>query len=102
MIASLAAGLGGDVALAWPVDHPRVTVATVRAVIASAGRDRIVVPCHGGRGGHPTAFGADTFAELAAAARARDVVAADPARVVRLAVDDPGVVRDVDVPEDLQ
>jgi CTP:molybdopterin cytidylyltransferase MocA len=105
MIGSLACGIAAagaaDVALAWPVDHADVAAATVRAVLAAADRDRIVVPVHAGRGGHPTAFGAAVFAELAAAATARAVVAADPRRVVRLPVDDPGVVRDVDLPEDL-
>ncbi len=105
MIGSLVAGLGAagdaDVALAWPVDHARVEAATVAAVLAAAGPDRIVVPCHGGRGGHPTAFGAALFAELGAAASARAVVHADPRRVVRLDVADAGVVRDVDEPGDL-
>src|SRR4051794_32861229 len=54
MIASLVAGLAAipdaDVALVWPVDHPRVTAATVAAVRAAAARDRIVVPVHAGRG----------------------------------------------------
>jgi molybdenum cofactor cytidylyltransferase len=105
MIGSLCAGIAAagavDVVLAWPVDHARVAAATVAAVLAAAGPDRIVVPCHRGRGGHPTAFGAAQLAELAAAASARAVVAADPTRVVRLDVDDDGVVRDVDRPEDL-
>jgi molybdenum cofactor cytidylyltransferase len=101
LVAGLAAAGAADVALAWPVDHPRVRPATVAAVLGAAGRDRIVVPCFGGRGGHPTAFGAALFRELAAAASARAVVAADPRRVVRLDVDDPGVVRDVDTPADL-
>jgi molybdenum cofactor cytidylyltransferase len=103
MIGSLNLGIAAagpvDAALSWPVDHARVAAASVAAVCAAAGRGRIVVPCHAGRGGHPTAFGADFFAALAGAASARAVIAAAPGRVLRLDVDDPGVVLDVDVPE---
>jgi molybdenum cofactor cytidylyltransferase len=102
MISSIVAGLdalagaGADAALVWPVDCPYVRAPTVAAVVAAAARDRIVVPTFAGRGGHPTAFGAALWGELRDAASARDVVAADAARVVRLAVADEGVVRDVD------
>jgi molybdenum cofactor cytidylyltransferase len=95
------AGRGVAAALVWPVDHPRVLPDTVAALVAAARPGRIVVPVIAGRGGHPTAFGADVWPELAAAASARAVVAADPGRVVRVAVADPGVRRDVDTPDDL-
>ena len=73
------------------------------AIVAAAGPDRIVVPTYAGRGGHPTAFGRAVWPELAAAATARDVVRADPGRVVRLAVDDDeGVVMDFDLPSDMR
>jgi CTP:molybdopterin cytidylyltransferase MocA len=94
-----------DVALLWPVDHPFVAARTVAAVLAAATRDAIVVPVHGGRGGHPTAFGAAWFARCAAAADApdglRSVLAAGGAAVTRLLVDDASVLRDVDEPADL-
>lgn len=107
MISSIVVGLAAlaarDVAaaLVWPVDQPLVTPATVAAIVAVAGPGRIVVPTYAGRGGHPTAFGRALWSELAAAATARDVVRADPARVVRLPVDDEGVVLDFDLPSDL-
>lgn len=107
MASSIACGLAAldaravDAALVWPVDTPRVAAATVAAVVAAGGRGRIVIPVHGGRGGHPTLFGVEVWPALAAAGSARDVIAAEPARVVRLPVADAGVARDVDAPGDL-
>jgi len=93
-----------DAALLWPVDHPAVRPATVIALIAA--RDAgaaAVVPTVGGRGGHPALVARALWPALAgcgdAADGARGVIrAADPRRV---AVDDPGVVRDVDTAADL-
>jgi len=92
--------------LAWPVDHARVRADTVAAILRVAGRDLIVVPTSsGGRGGHPTAFGASLWPELRRAAAlpegARAVVRADPARVIRVAVSDPSAFRDIDTPDEL-
>jgi len=100
------APVGLDAALAWPVDHPLVRVDTLAAIIAAARRDRVVVPVWAVRGGHPTAFGAELWPACQAAGRGgapdglRAVVRADPARVIRLTVDDGGVRRDVDTPDD--
>jgi len=96
-----------DVALAWPVDHACVRASTVEALLRVSGRDRIVVPTSaGGRGGHPTAFGALLWPELRQAADrpegARAVVRADRSRVVRVTTSDPGAFFDVDTPADLR
>ena len=95
-----------DVALLWPVDHPFVAPSTVEAVIAALAADGsalAAIPTYGGRGGHPPAIRRGLWARLATCGRlpdgARGVLRAAP--VVRVAVDDPGVVRDVDVPGDL-
>jgi CTP:molybdopterin cytidylyltransferase MocA len=103
-----AAGAGfadADVALLWPVDHPWVTapaVARVLAALAAAPGVDAAIPTHGGRGGHPPAIRRALWPALAACAEqpdgARGVLAA--ARTVRVEVDDPGVVRDVDRLED--
>jgi xanthine/CO dehydrogenase XdhC/CoxF family maturation factor len=85
-------------ALLWPVDHPRVSPATVQALVANGAG----VPVHGGRGGHPALVPRALFGELAACANA-----AEGARGVlrgalaRLDVVDPGVLADVDLPADL-
>jgi CTP:molybdopterin cytidylyltransferase MocA len=107
MASSLAAGLAAlgpdvDVALSWPVDHPSVRADTVRAVLAASSPDGFVVPRHADRGGHPTAFGRDTWREVAAAIDSPDgvraLLRARAASVVRVDVDDSGTVEDVDAP----
>jgi molybdenum cofactor cytidylyltransferase len=112
MASSLAVGLAAldpavvSGALVWPVDHAWVRADTVATIGRAGARGRAVVPTYEGRGGHPTFFGADLWPELHAAADgdgdgARGVLRRDPTRVLRLAVDDPGVLRDVDLPADL-
>jgi molybdenum cofactor cytidylyltransferase len=87
-------------------DMPQVQAETTRAVLEAleAGAS-IVIPCHGGRRGHPVGFSAEHRAALLALTGdegARRVVGANTERVLELAVDDPGILADVDTPEDLQ
>ncbi len=96
----------GDVdgAIVSLVDHPAVRAETVSALLDAVRPDRIVVPRHQGRRGHPVVFGSELFAELCATpheAGARAVVRADPARVLELDVDDAGIHVDIDTPDDL-
>lgn len=95
-------------ALLWPVDHARVADETAARLVrdaAAGAADRILVPTWQGRGGHPTAFGRALWPELAACAGlprgARSVLEQRADRVVRIAVEDPGVTADVDQPGDL-
>lgn len=109
MLSSVQCGLRAlppvvDAVLVWPVDHPFVTAATVTALIDSflSARPPIVVPTFGGRRGHPVLFAWRVVPELLAAdlnAGARAVVHAHPERL-DLAVGDPGIVADIDTPED--
>lgn len=98
-----APGLCG--ALVALVDHPSVTVRTLDALTAEAAPPRIVVPRHDGRRGHPVLFGRDLFEELLDAddaQGARPVVRKAPDRVLEVEVDDPGVLLDIDTPDDLR
>ena len=59
---------------------------------------------HAGRRGHPVGFGKACRVELSALGAdegAKSVVAAHREAMVRIEVDDPGVLRDVDTPQDL-
>jgi len=90
--------------VAWHVDRPHVTVATIRALVERFGQGDavIVVPEYHGRRGHPVLFGRAVFQELLNAPvseGARAVVRADPSRVALVQVEDPAVVEDVDTPE---
>lgn len=92
-------------ALVSPVDVPAYGAAVVRALLAAwrAGGAPIVLPAHGGRDGHPALFARGVWPELLEGPLpegARTVIHADPARVARVAVDEAGVLRDVDTPAD--
>lgn len=109
MGASLACGVqatsdagGWVVALA---DMPWIAPATIRAVAQaiSSGAD-IVAPFHRGKRGHPVGFARGRYAELATLtgdAGAKSIVERADTALVAIDVDDPGVLRDVDVPEDI-
>jgi molybdenum cofactor cytidylyltransferase len=90
------------------VDHPAVRATTVAALLAAADDDpatTIALPTHAGRRGHPVLFARALWQELLDTPDdlgARAVVRADPGRVRLVPVDDPGVVTDVDTPEDLE
>lgn len=109
MFSSIQVGLAAaeaDCVLVLPGDMPFVRPETVTAVIDAA-RTRpgaVVSPRHGGRRGHPIALPAAVrHAVLAADPSANLKAVLDrlaPAREA-LEVDDPGVLRDVDVTGDL-
>ena len=100
------AALSGDVgaAVVLPVDHPLVTGATVRSLIAAHREhpDAVTRPTRGGRPGHPTLFPAPVWPRLLEVdleQGARGVLAADDVAVVDVPVPDEGVLADIDTPE---
>lgn len=108
---SLAAGaraLAGHPAEALAVllgDMPWIAEASLRALQAQAAPRRIVFPRYQGERGHPVLFGRDFWAELQGLdgdQGARPVLQAHPDACVALALDDPGVLRDVDHPDALR
>ncbi|AUA58993.1 molybdenum hydroxylase accessory protein, YgfJ family [Achromobacter spanius] len=83
-------------------DMPWLRADTCLQVAAATRRHLIVAPTWQGRRGHPVAFARDLWPELAALSGdvgARNVLMRHP--VHELAVDDPGVLADVDAPGDL-
>jgi molybdenum cofactor cytidylyltransferase len=88
-----------------PVDAPIIrpdTVARILEVFASTSAP-IVRAVHGGRHGHPVLFSCAVFDDLRRAdpaIGARAVLRAHADLIVNVEVDDPGVVADVDTPED--
>nr|MBA3455310.1 NTP transferase domain-containing protein [Deltaproteobacteria bacterium] len=89
-----------DSAWLWPVDHPAVQVETLNRLIAGLGTHEVAQPQFAGRGGHPPLVARRVWPRLAACGSfeggARAVFA--KADVVRVDVDDQGVLRDVDTP----
>jgi molybdenum cofactor cytidylyltransferase len=91
--------------LVCPVDVPLVRPSTVATLLSRFADTHapIVRAVHHGRHGHPVLFSRSVFDELRRADRAigaRSVVRAHADRLLNVEVDDPGVLRDVDTPED--
>lgn len=85
------------------VDHPAVSSATVSRLLAPPGGVLLRVPRYRGRNGHPIWFSRGLVREFLALPEdgaARDVVRAHAAETEFVDVDDPGVVADIDGPED--
>ena len=99
------AGITGDPILVLPADMPFVASSTVKAVIdACVGRQRVIVPVHKDRRGHPIAFPAALRrAVLLAPATStlKQALGAALDQRDELHVGDEGVLRDVDTREDL-
>ncbi len=82
-------------------DMPLVKPTTYLRLARCLSRDGIVVPEYDGRRGHPVGFGAHFFAALQCLGGDRggaELLQRHPHRVSRLAVDDRGILLDVDTP----
>jgi molybdenum cofactor cytidylyltransferase len=93
-------------ALVCLVDMPLVTAGTFAAVArhAAAHPGRIVLACHAGHEGHPVAWPRALFETLLAwegADGARGVLASHGELIERCEVNDAGVLKDFDTPEDV-
>jgi molybdenum cofactor cytidylyltransferase len=108
MITSLQAGIRSlpshtSGALLFLVDHPLVESETIKSLVRKVGPDRIVLPTFRGRRGHPVLFGSAILEEilgLSASQGANIVVHKDPDRIVEVSVNSPGILVDIDTPED--
>lgn len=111
------AGMGSSLACAiraaheasgWLImlgDMPWIDKQTIRAVTTELRQPRdIVAPLYGDRRGHPVGFGSAYVRDLIALngdQGARMIVNANPQHLTLVSVNDPGVLRDVDYPEDI-
>jgi molybdenum cofactor cytidylyltransferase len=87
------------------VDHPLIDAETIRALSRRLEPGGIVLPIHGGRRGHPVFFSSDLFGEILALPAGQGlnvVVRRDPKRVTEVAVPSPGILRDIDTPEEFE
>lgn len=86
-------------------DMPWITASTLDRLFAAAAPDRIVLPLYQGQPGHPVIFGRHFWPELlqlSGDVGAKAVLHANPDAIQRIAVDDPGVLQDVDTPDALR
>ncbi len=87
------------------VDHPLVEPATVEAMIANLASNRIIVPTFQGRRGHPVLFSSEVLEEILAlpsSEGANIVVRKNPDRIVEVPVNAPGILVDIDTPEQFE
>lgn len=107
---SLATAVGATAdAAGWVValgDMPSLRPATITAVAQTVARTgAIVVPMYGGERGHPVGFPAGVREELLLLKGdegARALLRRQQAGIIKIEIDDPGTLRDVDTPADLQ
>jgi len=106
---SLAAGVrasadadGWIVALA---DMPFIRPETIRRIVTALEEGAVIAaPSHKGQRGHPVGFARrcyDDLSVLKGDAGARDLLARHPEWITLYETDDPGVLRDIDMPSDL-
>lgn len=82
-------------------DMPAIQPGTLRTLMAKADRQHIIVPTHGGLRGHPVIFGEKFWPELCKLQGdqgARSVLQEHPGDIVKVEVDDPGILFDIDTP----
>lgn len=85
-------------------DQPQILPSTVRDVLhagESAGWERIVIPSHNMRSGHPILLPEAIWGDIrTASGTLRDILRDHRERVLYLPVDTPTVLADLDTPED--
>jgi CTP:molybdopterin cytidylyltransferase MocA len=87
----------------WPADHPAVLPETLVTLAKEGGGDRVVLPTHRGRRGHPALVGSGLIAAIAripAGEGLRHLWHADPEILREVPVEDPGVLLDLNTPEE--
>jgi molybdenum cofactor cytidylyltransferase len=98
---------GVDGILVCLVDHPYISTHLVDQLIDAfyASKKEIVVPVYGKKRGHPVIFSNKMFSHILAASLevgAREVLWNNPDKVLELNVNEPGVLKDIDYPEDIE
>lgn len=82
-------------------DMPYVSRASIRRIASTITPDRLIAPCHNGQRGHPRGIGRNHGAALMRLEGERGAQALfGQETVIEIDVDDPGVLQDIDRPED--
>ena len=87
------------------VDHPLVEPTTIEAMIMNLAPNRIVLPTFEGRRGHPVLFSSEVLEEILAlrsSEGANIVVRKNPERIIEVPVNAPGILVDIDTPEQFE
>lgn len=94
-------------AIFTPVDYPAIRPSTVASLARAFEQTRLPVtlPRHAGEHGHPVCLSRQAIDELLAlpvTAQARDLIRSYRSQTQYVDVDDPGILADIDLPEDYQ
>ena len=83
-------------------DHPLVAPSTYREVSTAHlhSAEEIIIPVYKGRRGHPTLFPSSLLEEIYAGLTMRDIIQRNGDRVTHLALDDEGILLDMDTVQD--
>jgi molybdenum cofactor cytidylyltransferase len=83
-------------------DYPLVLPSTVALLTEKneISPDSIIIPCHAGRRGHPLLFPRQILDELTEDRILRDLVCRKQELLVHIDVEDPGVLLDMDTPDE--
>lgn len=108
MGATLAYGIGlvqeSESCLVCLADMPFIKPESYRELAQTLTRENIVQPCFDDQPANPVGFGQRYYAELMALtgdSGGRPVLQAHSDSVLRISLDDPGLVADIDTPEEL-
>lgn len=90
--------------LILPVDHPWVAPSTITALMEVHGRqpEKITIPVHLGRKGHPVIFPRSVIKELHSHPTLRDIVRKQSSRLQLVEVADEAILHNLNTPADLQ
>ena len=97
---------GASSVLVWPVDLPLVKMETVRQLIDSQAKNhkRLTIPFHDSQRGHPVIYDRQVIHTVLSLSSkkhtAKDLISLYESETDLVAVNDPGVLIDIDTPED--
>jgi molybdenum cofactor cytidylyltransferase len=96
---------GTEQILVWPVDSPLVMQSTIEKLIGAISNHPVVLPVFSGRQGHPVIYNQEALVRILLmkpVQTGKELVAYFEGRVARVEVEDPGVLIDIDTPDDYE
>lgn len=85
-------------------DMPFIRVSTYSDIATQLGSERIIIPTFQSQAGNPVAFGRKYFnqlKQLQGDSGGKSIITGNPESVLRMAVDDAGILQDIDTENDL-
>jgi CTP:molybdopterin cytidylyltransferase MocA len=92
-----------DAVFIWPADHPAVSLATLERLASLADPGRALIPTYRSRRGHPVLLGnalVSSIFEIPSGSGLRELWRSRPESVSEIAVEDSGVVQNLDTPSE--